>query len=63
MWFDNWEHDTVKLGFGTRNQIMGKVHIPKEQLQKIRNFDETCLSLNGSTTNCGGHLDGVIYNP
>ncbi len=30
MWFDNWEHDIVELGFGNCNPVMRKVHIPKE---------------------------------
>jgi hypothetical protein len=32
MWFDNWEHDIVELGFRNHNPVTGKVHIPKEQL-------------------------------
>ncbi len=61
LWFDNWEEDIVALGFRTRGNT-GKVHIPPKQLKRIGNFDETCLSLNGSSTVCGGRLDCIIYN-
>jgi hypothetical protein len=54
LWFENWEKDLVELGFTYCNPIMGQVSIPKEQLRNILNFDETCLSLDGSTTNRGG---------
>jgi hypothetical protein len=63
MWFDNWEHDIVELGFGNHNPVTGKVHNPKEQLQRIGNFDKTCLSFDGSNTNLGGHPDCTICNP
>jgi hypothetical protein len=63
MWCKDWEHDIVKLGLANRNAIMGKSHIPKEQLGRIGNFDETCLSLDGSNTNHGGHPDCIIYDP
>ena len=57
MWFDNWENDLVELGMAVRDEISGKVVIPEEQLSNIGNFDETCLSLDGSIgrmgANCG----------
>ena len=62
-WFDNFEENIVKLGFGTCDKITGKVHIPPEQLKRVMNFNETCLNLSGSNTNCGGCPDAVIYNP
>ena len=43
-WFDNWEHDLVELGFATKD-ASGHVVIPEEQLSRIINMDETCLSL------------------
>ena len=46
-WFNNWEFDLVDLGFGTMGAD-GKVTIFNEQLYLILNFDETCLSLDGS---------------
>jgi hypothetical protein len=63
MWFDNWEHDIAELGFANCNPVTGKVHIPKEQLRMIGNFDKTCLSFDGSNTNCSGRPDCIIYNP
>ena len=62
-WFDNFDENIVKLGFGTLDEITGKVHIPPEQLKRIMNFDETCLNLSGSDTNRGGRPDAVIYKP
>ena len=32
MWFDNWEHDLVELGFAVRDTTTGKIHIPEDQL-------------------------------
>ena len=29
----------------------------------ICNFDKTCLLLDGSTTNCGGRPEALIYDP
>jgi hypothetical protein len=63
MWFDNWENDLVELGFASRNPTTGKIFIPEDQLGNIGNFDETCLNLDGSTTNCGGRLEALIYDP
>ena len=63
LWFDNWEHDLIKLGFAHRDPITGQVCIPEDQLRNILNFDETCLSLDGSTTNRGRRPEAVVYNP
>ena len=64
MWFDNWEHDLVELGFAVCDPITGKIHIPEDQLGLIGNFDETCLNLDGSSTNRGGRRPEVfIYDP
>ncbi len=48
MWFNNWGHNLVHLGFGTKLNDDGNIHIPDIQLGRIINFDETCLSLDGS---------------
>ena len=63
MWFDNWEHDLVELGFAVHDTTTGKLHIPEDQLGLIGNFDETCLNLNGSSTNRGGCPEAFIYDP
>ena len=63
MWFDNWAHDLVELGFATMLSDTGNVHIADDQLGRIINFDETCLSLDGSNGNRGGRPEVVFYNP
>jgi len=63
MWFDNWEHDLVELGFAVCDTTTGKIHIPEDQLELIGNFDETCLNLEGSSTNHGGRPEAFIYDP
>jgi hypothetical protein len=63
MWFDNWEHDLVELGFAVCDPTTGKIHIPEDQLGLIGNFDEMCLNLDGSSTNRGGHPEAFIYDP
>ena len=52
-WFDNWEFDLVDLGFAVR-AADGKVTILDELLCFIINFDETCLSLDGTEGRRGG---------
>ncbi len=52
MWFNNWGHD-VQLGFATKLNGDGDIHIPDDQLGRIINFDETCLSLDGSGSRGG----------
>ena len=54
VWFDNWENDLVELGLAVRDPMSGKVTIIEDQLRNILNFDETCLSLDGSTFSWGG---------
>jgi len=63
MWFDNWENDLVELGFASRDPTTGKILIPEDQLGNICNFDETCLNLDGSSTNRGGRPEALIYDP
>lgn len=62
VWFDNWGNDLVELGFATRD-ASDSVVIPEEQLKNIVNFDETCLSLDGSEGNRGGRPVVVFYDP
>ncbi len=61
-WFDNWEWDFVELGFATRGNDE-KVKIPEDQLCFIINFDETCLSLEGTEGRRGGPLEITLHNP
>ena len=61
-WFANWEFDLVDLGFAVRNAD-GKVTIPDKQLYYIINFDETCLSLDGSKGRRGGRPQMMLHDP
>jgi hypothetical protein len=63
LWFDNGEHDLVKLRFACHDPITNKICIRKEQLTKIVNFDEICRSLDGSMQNHGGRPEVTLYNP
>jgi len=63
LWFDNWERDLVELGFAYYDPITNKVCIPREQLINILNFDETCMSMDGSTQNRGGRPEVILYDP
>ena len=63
MWFENWEHDLVELGFAWQDDTTGKIHIPEEMLWSILNLDETNLSLCGATSNRGGRPEALIYDP
>lgn len=62
MWFDNWGDNLVSLGFAEKNENED-IHIPDDQLVRILNFDETCLSLDGSGSVAGGRPMAVFYNP
>jgi hypothetical protein len=53
MWFNNWFKDIEDLGFARRDNA-GNLVIPEEQLSRILNVDETCLSVDGSKGNRGG---------
>jgi len=61
-WFTNWEFDLVDLGFASRGAD-GTVTIPEEQLYYIINFDETCLSLDGSEGRRGGRPQMTLHDP
>ena len=61
MWFNNWGHDLVQLGFATQLNDDGDIHIPDNQLWRIINFDETCLLLDGSRSR-GGWPEVVFFN-
>jgi hypothetical protein len=61
-WFNNWEHDLEELGFGKRNEE-GDLIIPEEQLSRILNIDESCLSMDGSKGRRGGRPTAVFYSP
>jgi hypothetical protein len=55
LWFDGWEKCLDKLGFFEAAAVTGGERvIPEHQLRNILNFDETCLSLEGSIFKRGG---------
>ena len=62
IWFDNWETDLLELGFAEKDE-KGDVYIPKEQLERILNMDETCLSMDGSDGSRGGRPVAIFYDP
>ncbi len=62
LWFENWGKDLVELGFAHHGKH-GEVIIPNDQLHRILNFDETCLSHDGSNGARGGCPEVFIYNP
>ena len=62
MWFNNWGRDLVELGFTSQPNNNEDIHIPNDQIARIINFDETCLSLDGSGRR-GGKPEVVFYNP
>jgi hypothetical protein len=63
MWFDNWERDLVQLRTALLDPLTNKPYISKEQLSNNCNFDETCLSLDGSNSNHGGQPEMMLYDP
>ena len=62
LWFDNWKQFLEELGFAHRNDDCDLV-VPPDQLARILNFDETCLSLDGSKGNRGGRPEVIFFNP
>ncbi len=50
-WFDHWEENLVKLGFGMQvpgdNGVL-KRHMQNDQKSQILNLDETAITLDGS---------------
>ena len=62
LWFSSWEKTLLELGF-LEPDDSGKLHIPIGQLRNILNFDETCLSLDGSSINRGGRPAAYYHDP
>eukprot|EP00975_Prorocentrum_lima_P042046 8837717-Prorocentrum_lima.AAC.1 len=58
-WFNNWERDLLELGFANKNEKKETI-IPEDQLARILNIDETCLAMDGSTSQRGGR-PAVIF--
>jgi len=62
LWFDSWEKTLIDLGF-MEDDGTGKYILPDRQLRNIINFDETCLSLDGSSINRGGRPAAHYHDP
>jgi len=61
LWFDSWGEDIVELGFGYHDAD-GKVVISDDQLARILNLDETCLSLDGTRERRGGRPSSALFD-
>ncbi len=53
MWFNNLVNNLVELGFASKLNYDGDIHIPDDQLGHIINFDETYLSFDESSKRGG----------
>jgi len=63
LWFSAWEKMLDEYGFIERDPMDGKAAIPQQMLRNILNFDETSLSLDGSTVTRGGRPPVVYQDP
>jgi hypothetical protein len=59
-WFNNWERDLLELGFAEK--VDGKTLIPPDQLARILNVDETCLVMDGSSSQRGGRPEVIFFS-
>jgi len=62
MWFNMWERELLKHGL-MELDARGLPHIPRQKLCQILNFDETSLSLDGSSINRGGRSAASWFDP
>ncbi len=62
LWFATWERQLLSHGLMVKD-IQGRSHIPREKLRQILNFDETSLSLDGSSVNRGGQPAAFWFDP
>jgi hypothetical protein len=62
LWFNTWERELLKLGLMELDD-RGCPHIPSNKLRQILNFDETSLSLDGSSINRGGRPAAYWFDP
>ena len=52
----------VDYGFATINTVTGNLDISDNMKLHISNFDETCMSLDGSNGNRGGRPSTTYYD-
>jgi hypothetical protein len=62
LWFGTWERQLTIHGFMENNE-RGQPFIPCDKLQRILNFDETSLLLDGSSINRGGRPAAYWFDP
>ncbi|KAL7445324.1 hypothetical protein ACHAXH_007798, partial [Discostella pseudostelligera] len=62
LWFSSWESTLDELGFFEIDDEGRKI-IPESKLRNILNFDETSLSLDGSTITRGGRPPCAFEDP
>ena len=62
MWFNMWERELLKHGL-MELDARGLPHIPCQKLRQILNFDETSVSLDGSSINRGGRPAAYWFDP
>jgi len=60
LWFNSWEFFLIEFGFAYHN-ANGKLVFEDGALSRILNMDETCISLDGSNGNRGGHPTVTFY--
>ena len=63
LWFSHWEKVLNELGFSEYDLSGGNPTIPEKMLRNILNFDEMCLSLDGSTVTRGGRPPVEFQDP
>lgn len=68
LWFDNWEQDVIDLSFSCPKGpqdvgVEGNVVFFLGQLERFLNLDKTCISLDGSSGEWGGHLSATFHDP
>ena len=62
LWFSTWESTLDEIGFLEEDEF-GNKRIRECMLKNILNFDETSLSLDGSTVTRGGRPATVFEDP
>ena len=61
LWFDSWDVFVVEYGFITINSN-NELHFDEKMKKHMLNMDKTCLLLNGSNGNRGGHPTVTYYD-
>lgn len=62
LWFGTWEKQLTLFGLMEKDE-RGKPFIPPDNMRRVLNFDETCLSTDGSSINRGGRPAAYWFDP